>query len=316
VSSGGASTLPHIQIVGTFAPREPTYDAGVKTQHSSSFPGATPDNSFRVRLQAELARRCTDNPHYSLRALALDLDTDHSTLSQILRGKRALTAAAIEKLGSRLSLDHAAIAAYVVSERLWSAGDVAGEREIRQLTLDTAEIVSDGAHYAILELTRLATFRADTRWVARVLGIGTDEVSIALQRLLRLGLLEMRSPTQWVDLSGHTAAGYAGFTRLAASRLAERVNQLARPPGEARDARPSDHSSTTIAVNAARLHEAIQLIARFRAELVDVLEQDAQRDDVYQLELHLFPLTHTQESETPNHGPTRDALSDFDQEAR
>jgi uncharacterized protein (TIGR02147 family) len=288
----------------------------VKTQLSSAVPELTPASSFRLRLQAELARRCTDNPHYSLRALALDLDIDHSSLSQILRGKRALTAAAIEKLGARLSLERSSIDAYIANEKQSTFGEPAGEREIRQLALDTAELVSDGVHYAILELTRLSTFRPDTRWIARVLGVTTDEVSVALQRLIRLGMLEMRAADRWIDLSGHTSAGLAGFTRLAAQRLAERVSRLASDAAASGDARPSDHSWTTIAVRAARMREAIQLIARFRSELVDLLEQDAERDDVYQFELHLFPLTQLQESEAPSDGPTRDPLSNPEQETR
>jgi hypothetical protein len=288
----------------------------VKTQLSSAIQEPTPANSFRLRLQAELARRCADNPQYSLRALALDLDTDHSTLSQMLRGKRALTAAAIEKLGARMSLDRATIDGYVATEPRWSRNESAGEREIRQLACDTAELISDGAHYAILELTRLSTFRPDTRWIARVLGVTTDEVSIALQRLIRLGLLEMRSTDRWVDLSGHTSAGFNGYTELAARRLAERVSRLARESAKLGDARPSDHSSTTIAVRAARVRDAVQLLARFRAELIDLLEQDAERDDVYQLELHLYPLTRLPESETDDHGPTRDTLPNPEQETR
>jgi uncharacterized protein (TIGR02147 family) len=287
------------------------YDATVKTQRSSETPEPTPSTSFRMRLQAELARRCADNPQYSLRALALDLDTDHSTLSQILRGKRALTAASIEKLGAELHIDRAAIDAYVANESHWS--ESASELEIRQLARDTAEVVADGAHYAILELTRLSSFRPDSRWIARVLGITTDEVNIALQRLLRLGLLEMRSPERWVDLSGHTTAGYAGFTEIAAKRLAERATRLARNSTPS-DARAVDHSSTTMAVNAARVSEAVQLLARLRSEVVDLLEADEHRDDVYQLEIHLFPLTHPRTDENEHHGTTRHALSDPQQE--
>jgi uncharacterized protein (TIGR02147 family) len=308
--------LPHIFAAPPFERVDRTYDAGVKTQHSSALPEPTPANSFRLRLQSELARRCTDNPHYSLRALALDLDIDHSSLSQILRGKRALTSAAIEKLAARMNLDRAAIDAYVANEKHWSLGEPAGEREIRQLALDTAELVSDGVHYAILELTRLSTFRPDTRWIARVLGVTTDEISVALQRLIRIGMLEMRAADRWIDLSGHTSAGLAGFTRLTAQRLAERVSRLASEAASSGDARPSDHSSTTIAVHAARMREAIQLIARFRSELVDLLEQDAERDDVYQLELHLFPLTQLQESEAKTDGPTRDPFPNPEQETR
>jgi transcriptional regulator with XRE-family HTH domain len=47
--------------------------------------------TFRTVLQTERERRRAVNPRYSLRSFARDLSVDHSTLSQILRGKRRLT---------------------------------------------------------------------------------------------------------------------------------------------------------------------------------------------------------------------------------
>jgi plasmid maintenance system antidote protein VapI len=46
---------------------------------------------LRAILEAEFARRRRLNPRYSLRAFARSVELEHSTLSQLLRGKRALT---------------------------------------------------------------------------------------------------------------------------------------------------------------------------------------------------------------------------------
>src|SRR5262249_22953072 len=157
--------------------------------------------SFRLLLQSELARRCATNPQYSLRAFAMHLEIDHSTLSQILRAKRALTEKTIEALGNHLGLDRAAIERYAANERAFAASP-GGEGEIVQLTSDALNLVSDWYHWAILELVRLDDFRPDSRWIARVLGITTDEVNVALSRLLHLRLLEMVDRDRWVDRSG------------------------------------------------------------------------------------------------------------------
>ena len=61
-------------------------------------------------LQAELQRRRATNPRYSLRSFARDLAVDHSTLSQILRGKRRLTGRNVRAFGRRLHLAAPAIA--------------------------------------------------------------------------------------------------------------------------------------------------------------------------------------------------------------
>ena len=83
---------------------------------SESHP-ASPSSSFRLRLQSELATRCATNTQYSLRSFALHLDVDHSTLSQLLRGKRKLTEATIQKLGSALKLGPDEMDSYLAHHR-------------------------------------------------------------------------------------------------------------------------------------------------------------------------------------------------------
>ncbi|MBI3406181.1 MAG: TIGR02147 family protein [Acidobacteria bacterium] len=248
-------------------------------------------HSLRSFLQQELARRCAKNPQYSLRAFARQLGMDHSTLSQVLRRKRALTPEVIRKLGARLRLDRASVSSFVEHERQFGAGPSSAQREVQQLTHDTVNLVSDWYHYAILELVRLKEFRPDTRWIARVLGITTDEVNVALQRLIRLGMLDMRSRKEWVDSSGDTAASFDDFTHAAIQHLSEQVRKLSLSAVRGVPAGYREHSSTTLAVSTVRLPEALERIARFRRELAGLLERDAERDDVYQLEINLFPVT-------------------------
>ena len=66
--------------------------------------GVRKNAGFREFLQRKLAQSCANNPQYSLRAFAKSLGTDHSTLSQILRGKRRLTAETIRALARQLKL--------------------------------------------------------------------------------------------------------------------------------------------------------------------------------------------------------------------
>ena len=253
--------------------------------------------TFRTRLARELARRCTDNPHYSLRAFALDLDVDHSTLSQILRGKRPASQATIERLCKRLSLSTADIEAFVAAEAA-AVPDLAQSRA-EELAHDVAAAISDGCHYAILELVRLDSFRPDSRWIARVLGIEIDEVNVALQRLLRLRLLEMSEPGRWTALCGDTTATVAGFTREALERLARLSRSLPIDGGDGEDGGDAsravrEHSSITLAVDTRRLPEALARIARLQNEIVELLESAGPRDDVYRLEIHFFPMTRLQ----------------------
>lgn len=273
----------------------PAYDAPVKSSHTPS-PDRDPTASFRHHLQRELARRCSDNRQYSLRALALDLDVDHATLSQLLRNKRRMTAETIRRLGGRLGLPPERLDAFVAGERC-SEANTPESSEIRSLATDAAHVVSDVLHFALLELVRLDCFQPDARWIARVLDVSVDEVQIALQRLIHLGLLEMESAERWIDRSGHAVANVDDLAEAAVERLYEQVRRLASRAVRAIPRGYRDQSSTTIAIRTARLPEAIERIGRFRREIVQLLEQDSERDDVYQLEIHFFPVTKLKDKE-------------------
>ena len=116
--------------------------------------------TFRLVLQTEFEKRRHLNRRYSLRSFARRLGTDHATLSQLLRGRRVLTRRAVRQF----------------SERLGIAG--------RDYEVEVA----------LTALTRRAAFRADSRALAERIGVTTDEINIALQRLLRSGVIQMGGP--------------------------------------------------------------------------------------------------------------------------
>lgn len=260
---------------------------------------ASPSSSFRLRLQSELAARCARNPQYSLRSFARHLDIDHSTLSQFLRGKRKLTEATIQKLGAALKISSQEIESYIEHHRRWPVADPSVE-EATRLTRDAAEMISDWYHYAILELTRLESFRADSSWVARVLGISVDEVNVALVRLCHLGLLSMEGD-RWVDRSQGLVVSVGDFTQTAIDRLWSQVRALAL--ASLKDpARIHEHSSMTLAVDSKRLPEITEKIASFRSDLLEMLQQDSAPNDVYRLEISLFPITQSQPTKEDKDG--------------
>jgi plasmid maintenance system antidote protein VapI len=259
---------------------------------------------FRQHLQDELSRRCARNPQYSLRAFALDLGTDHASLSQLLRGKRVMTAPMIERFGRCLGLAPEAIEAFARRERLTEPGPghAAVVHEIQTLSQYAAAIVSEWEHLALLELTHVADFRPDVGWIARVLGITPDAVTLALQRLLHLGLLVMEDPHTWRDISGATVfvsgePDPTAFGRVTLSALAARIRALDPPLRSA--ALPHELSATTIAVDTRCVPEAVEVLRAARDEVTARLARGATRDAVYRLELRLYPLTNTTPETTP-----------------
>jgi uncharacterized protein (TIGR02147 family) len=288
------------------------YIVVVKTNVLATLPRPTLSTCFRLFLQAELGRRCNKNPQYSLRAFAKYLGIDHATCSQLLRGKRTLTPQTILKLGTRLGLDRAAVDTYLAHETYWrnDSADEGVKGEIQQLANDAANVIADWYHYAILELTRLHNFRPNSLWIARVLDITPDEVNLAVSRLARLGLLEMVSRDRWIDKSGNMITSLAEFNQAAVQRLAEQARQRMIVAVGSSPSRAFEHSTTTLALSTAKLPIVLERIARFRRDLVALLQDDEEPDDVYQLEINFFPVTNRQGDKENIRGTTRDAVAD------
>ena len=80
-------------------------------------------------------------------------------------------------------------------------------------------MVTDRTHFEILRLLRLPGFNPQSRWIAEQAGVPIDQVNIALQRLLRLGLVAMRPGEPWRDLTGLAELSVDSFRRLALARL-------------------------------------------------------------------------------------------------
>jgi uncharacterized protein (TIGR02147 family) len=260
---------------------------------------------FRSLLQRELARRCRDNPGYSLRAFAKFLDIDHATLSQLLRGRRRLTLETIDRLGERLGLSDGTLEDYRRAQPVVEAA-AAGmtSLDVQQLAQDTAKVVTEPHHLVLLELTHLEEFQADSRWIARVLDVSVDEVNMAVSRLARLGMLEMAAPTRWIDRSGDLAAGIDGFASAAMQALVTRLREPSLAASRGMPQSRVHYHWTTFAFDSGQLPAVIALVTRCRTELAALLERSRRRDDVYQLDVCLFPLTTLNHDKEQSRGPT------------
>jgi hypothetical protein len=178
---------------------------------------------FRDRLRTEFAARCAANPRYSLRAFARFLRADHSTLSQILRGSRPAPARQIRAWASRMGLSREEAAAYIAAEHVPDAATLGRYSQMHHWTAEALAVVAEPVHVEILRLMRQRGFRADSRWIAAQTGAGVDEVNVAISRLMRLGLLEMKSASRWKDLTGLARLTGGEFRKLALRKIRQKA---------------------------------------------------------------------------------------------
>jgi transcriptional regulator with XRE-family HTH domain len=176
---------------------------------------------FCERLCQEFESRWKRNSRYSVRAFATFLRTDHSTLSQILRGTRRVPENRIATWAKKLGIGEEEITFYLAAESAPDAAAHARHEQLRHWTAEAASITREPIHFQILELSREPNFRADCRWIAGQLSVSVDEVNIAFSRLLRLRLIAANGQNSWTDLTGIPRLTEREFLVMALARVRE-----------------------------------------------------------------------------------------------
>ena len=173
-------------------------------------------------------------------------------------------------------------------------------------------VLAQWQHCAILELTRLDSFRPDVRWIGRVLGLSTDDVNVAVTRLLHLGLLSMSAADVWRDESGDAELTSTEFSHTVLQLLADRLRSL---EAAELDGARSFFSATTLAVQASRLPAVVEYLQSVRNQLAELAaEHGHSGDDVYRFDVALFPLTNMNQTRKEPDGSTSKTVSDHREE--
>jgi transcriptional regulator with XRE-family HTH domain len=178
---------------------------------------------FRERLACELRQRRLKNRRYSLRAFALLLSADHSTLSQVLRGSRRPPLNMLRRWASKLGIADEEATIYVAAEAARKAARADSDETGLHRVWEAIRLAAEPAHHEILRLMREPGFREDSRWIAHHGGLSVDQVNMAFDRLLRFHLIEVGPSGQWRDLLELGRATQTEFYRLAVAKVREKA---------------------------------------------------------------------------------------------
>ncbi|MFZ3231470.1 MAG: TIGR02147 family protein [Pseudobdellovibrio sp.] len=245
---------------------------------------------FKNYLQQEFVRRTTKNPSYSLRAFAQHLKLNHATLSSLLSGKRPITKATIQKIATTLDLGPAVLDRFINP----SNNGVGKNQNYFMIQQDAFAAMSEWYFDAILELSLIPRFNLLPEVIAKSIGITALQAKIALETLERLELLikdekghyklQHKNSVNILD-SDFTSAANRKYQKSVLNKSAEALEKINR--------KERDHTSTIMAINKKDLKQAKELIQNFRQDLNAFLQRaDAKPNEVYQLQISFFPLTH------------------------
>lgn len=248
-------------------------------------------HGYRSWLQQEFVDRCRKNPTYSIRAFAKLLNTNSSSLSQILSGKRNASLKMVTRFSEILGADPELRAAVTLDAKTRQKRSFHDTEEVQfhELAMDAFNVIADWYHYAILELTKIEGFQSEPRWIAKKLHLTTAQVQIAVDRLKRLGLLKEKEDRLVASEAQVTNAGSIE-TSHAMKQLQKHVLEKALSSIDNTPKERKDITSMTMAVDESKLPQAREMIKKFRRSLCAFVE-DGKPSAVFNLGIQLYPLT-------------------------
>jgi uncharacterized protein (TIGR02147 family) len=264
--------------------------------------------NFLMNRLVEAQKR---NPSFSVRSLAKKADVSISVMSEILRGKRVVTRKTAERIADRFLLDpserfellrffpekkkSAKSTREMVKDEMNRAAPLKGELlNYVKLSADQFQTISHWLHFAILSLMQTRNFRSDPSFISDRLGTSVREVNLAIERLVRMGLIEETSKglkRKTVKLSTTDNLFDVSIQRAHLADLERGRAAIEEVPVELRD-----FTSITFPANPEKMKKAQEIIRRAQQEVVNLMADD-EAEEVYRLCSMMIPLTQITKSE-------------------
>lgn len=245
-----------------------------------------------VMLKEELQKRLKHNASYSARAMARDIGVTPAYLSQILVNNRRPGFARAFDIGTRLGWSAQKIRDFVASvqksqiKKSNALEILEGPNKdvLKQIDDDQARLASEWYHFVIVELTTLADFKSQPKWIADRLGISLFETRNAIERLIRVGLLESKR--------GRLVKTHKKYiwNKTPSKMIRKSHAQILDRAKLALDQQTSEERefvSLVLGIKQHSIAKARQLIDKFYLEFMDIVEEDP-ADAIYHLNIGFF----------------------------
>lgn len=261
-------------------------------------------NDFKHYLKNELTSRIDKNSRYSLRAFSKALEIDIGALSQIISGKRLLSLKKAKKIIEKLDLEiiekdkflkalaneHKLKKKSRLNPELRKIAKESSSNKVssKNLAIDQFAVISNWYHYAILELTQVDDFKYNESFIAKRLNISQIEVKLAIERLIKLELLELQNG-KLIRTDGQIITSDRHLTSAAHKKRQKQILEKSIFALENISIDKRNHTAMTIAIDPKLIPQAKEKINLFINELSEFLES-GQKKNVYELTVNLFSL--------------------------
>jgi uncharacterized protein (TIGR02147 family) len=248
---------------------------------------------YQERLLSGLEQKKLQNPSYSLRAFARDLDIDFSLLSKVLKGKRPLSFSTASLAVKLLKLDPKEKTLFMESicQTRSSLDDIKIAPAGSYVMLDESHFkaIAEWEHYAVLSLFDLEGFKPSVVSVSNYLGTTLERADDVIKTLLNCGLLAFDTDFNLIKSVPVVRTTEDTKSRALFESHLETL-ELGKKKLQEIEVDFRDFSSTTLAIDLEKLPEAKGIIREFRQKMMALLKT-GQKKEIYQLAIQFYPLT-------------------------
>lgn len=258
-------------------------------------------DDYRDILKQELTKRKKNNPRYSLRAFARDLDLYQSKLSEILSGKQGMSHSSGVAVAQRLRLNTEESEYFMLliehkHARSKTSRDLAKVKlrkfshlESVQMRNDLFKLISSWEHMAIMEVIQLTNAKTSPSAIAEALDVPEKKIKECIARLLKYGLVVREGR----KLKRATLQHYTWGENVPSDSIKEfhkqilqrSIQALYSTPFEKRDIRTS-----ILSVSEEDLPLVEQKIQQTSMEINKLLYKSKKKDKVYVFSCQFFPI--------------------------
>jgi uncharacterized protein (TIGR02147 family) len=257
-------------------------------------------DNYRHYLRAVLADRTSKNPAYSLRAFAKNLGLAPSYLSAVMNGKKSLSPDTAYAVTEKLNLGEQEAAYFRVLAQIEGTKNPALRESLLQraqtlsptvvvsdLSVDQFKMMADWHHSAIVAATDLSDIEVNPDRIAKILGLSLAEVQVAVERLIRLKVLERESEGRLKQVASHS--------RLVSQKPNRAVRSYHRQNLEKAIENLSQHApderffgSETFCIDDSHLEEFRKLCNQFLDSALVLANKAKTKNQVYHLGVQFF----------------------------
>ncbi len=246
---------------------------------------------FSEVIHDEFQARLKKNSSYSIRAFARDLSLSPSALSDILNRKLGLSESKASEIAKKLNFEGderkffltlvtANCSRIKAQKQLARAQLGRFETKYNSLSTDHFQVIAEWYHLAIMELTQIKGFSPSASWIAKKLQITEDEAQQALERLMRLEIIEesgngsLKLTNDYLIVLSHSPSESALlFQKQILSKLTHAI--------EHHDRKTRDISSVVIRVRSSEINEIKSKLKDIRRDFSTTIQSGEDHDSVY-----------------------------------